>query len=26
MEKYNFELWPLKSNELDLYEKRTCQI
>ena len=26
MEKYNFELWPLKSNELNSYEKRTCQI
>jgi len=26
MEKYNFELWPLKSNELDSYSKRTCEI
>jgi len=26
MEEYNFELWPLKSNELDPYSKKTCEI
>ena len=26
MEKYNFDLWPLNANDLDIYLKRTCEI
>ena len=26
MEKYNFEFWPLKANDLSPYSKRTCEI
>ena len=26
MEKYNFDLWPLKANELSDYSKRACEI
>ena len=26
MEKYNFDLWPLNANDLNIYLKRTCEI
>jgi hypothetical protein len=26
MEKYNFDLWPLKSEDLNIYLKKTCEI
>jgi len=26
MEKYNFDLWPLKANDLDSYSKKACKI